>query len=536
MALSVLGPVRLNGPGGIVEIPGRKTREVLTLLALAAPRPLSAGALASAIWDQPPPSALKTVQAHVSRVRSALTLAAPLAGELVGGSHGYGLVATEEALDVHAVDGLRRRARLRTLAGDDAAAVALLNHARSRWRGEPELPLTRTGEAERARLTEQHLQLVEDHLAALIASGEAADAVAELEALGVAYPVRERTWALLMRALYQCGRQTEALETYRVVRERLMVEVGVDPGPELRATQRGVLEHSLATPHPTVRPVVSPVTADVPRYAATGGGHVAYGVFGDGPVDVLMLNPTFIPIDAYLEQPVIARAIGMLADGRRVIGYDRHGLGLSDPVDTPTVDQWVEDAIAVLDAADMPRVHVLANADTSLVALPLAARHPGRIASLTLVNGYARFTAAPEYPYGMPSPQMAEVLRSIHTPGAQPARDVLEWRIPSVAADARFREWWEAIGRRGASPRTAAHMHDLIVTADVRDSLPHVLNPVLLLPRTGCASYDPGHARYLAAHLPDATLVQHDDPNDPWFIGDVEWTIGQFSAFVRDHT
>ena len=538
MALSVLGPLRLDGPAGAVDITGRKTREVLTLLALAAPRPLSVGALADRLWDEPPSSAVKTVQGHVSRVRSALTAAHPAGGALEGRPAGYHLVADAEQLDIHAVNEFRRRARVLSLAGDDHAAAELLHRARGRWRGDPELPATNAGDLERARLNEDHLLLIEDHLAALIAAGAAADAVGELEAMTAANPLRERGWALRMQALYRCGRQSEALQAYRTVRQVLLDEVGVEPGPELRNLEAAILAHTVpgtgiatppARPTPTLR-------VDVPRYADTSGVHIAYGVYGDGPVDVLLVNPTFVPVDAYLEERRMAQAITGLADGRRVLAFDRRGLGLSDPVGPsapPTIEQWVADAVAVLDADGVSRPHVLANADTSLVALLLAATHPDRVATLTLVNGFARFTSAPGYPYGQPPARITETMRSIHTPGADPAVDVLGWRVPSVAADARFRTWWDAIGRRGASPRTAALVHNLIIESDVRDVLADVRCPVLLLSRLECASYDPGHGRYLAERLAHATLAEHIDPNDPWFIGDVDWVLERFEAFTR---
>ena len=94
---------------------------------------------------------------------------------------------------------------------------------------------------------------------------------------------------------------------------------------------------------------------------------------------MLLVNPTFIPVDAYLEEPRVAGAISTLAAGRRVLAFDRRGLGLSDPVSAaapPSVAQWVGDALAVLDAGGEGRVDVFANADTSMVALLLAARTP----------------------------------------------------------------------------------------------------------------------------------------------------------------
>lgn len=530
--LSVLGPLRLDGAAGAVEVPGRKGRELLTLLALAAPRPLTAAALAGLLWDEPPPSAVKTVQAHVSRVRSALATAGA-AGAVGGGPAGYQLLLDADRLDVAAVDELRRRARVRSLAGDDHGAEVLLRRARERWRGEPELPSSTGGEAERARLAEEHLALVEDHLAALVGASPAG-AVGELDALTAGHPLRERLWALRMEALYRSGRQADALAAYRRVRGLLAAELGVEPGPELRALHAAVLAHALPARAVASPPEPPAVPADVPRYADAGGVHVAYGIFGAGPTDVLLLQPTFIPVDAYLEEPHLAGAMAGLAAGRRVIAFDRRGLGLSDPVTAaapPTLTQWTQDAVAVLDGAGAGRVHVLANADTAMIALLLAAAHADRVATMTLVNGFSRMTSTADYPHGEP-PTVDTVLSEIRTPDAPPAVDVLTWIAPSVAGDRRFRTWWDAVGRRGASPRTAELVHRLFVTADVRPVLPLVRVPVLLLSRLGCASYDPGHARHLLAHLPDATLAEHTDPDGPWFLGDVGWVLDRFAAFT----
>ena len=538
MALSVLGPLLLDGPAGPVAVTGRKTREVLTLLALAAPRPLSVAALADGLWDAPPPSAVKTVQGHVSRVRSALAVTGGHSGALDGGPTGYRLVAGAHQLDVSAVDDLRRRARIGSLAGDDHGAAKLLERARGLWRGEPELPGSAAGEAQRARLAAEHLQLVEDHLAAVLAAGRPADTVPELAALTAAHPLRERLWGLRMTALYRCGRQSDALAAYRELHRVLADEVGVEPGPELRALAAAILDHDLASPAPPPSTTAArpPLAVDVPRYAEVDGAHVAYGRFGDGPTGVLLLNSTFVPVDAYLEEPHLAAAVTGLAAGRTVLAFDRRGLGLSDPVSAaapPTLALWVRDAVGVLDAAGVSRVHVLANADTGLVALLLAATHPARVATVTLVNGYARLTTAPGYPYGDP-PAVDEVLREIRTPGTTATVDVLSWIAPSVAADPRFRSWWDAVGRRGASPGTAELFHRLVVAADVRDVLPEVAAPVLLLGRLDCASYDPGHGRYLVEHLPDARLLEHRDPDGPWFLGDVGWVLDRFARFTRD--
>ncbi len=152
-----------------------------------------------------------------------------------------------------------------------------------------------------------------------------------LAELTARHPLHEELWDLRIKALYACGRQSDALAAYREARRILVDEAGVEPGPALRATAAAVLDHSLALPGGAIGTWRPPVAADVPRYATVEGVHVAYGVFGSSGPDVLLINSTFIPVDAYLEERRLAAAVAGLAAGRRVLAFDRRGVGLSDP-------------------------------------------------------------------------------------------------------------------------------------------------------------------------------------------------------------
>jgi pimeloyl-ACP methyl ester carboxylesterase len=225
----------------------------------------------------------------------------------------------------------------------------------------------------------------------------------------------------------------------------------------LRDLEAAILAHDLRR---TSRSRARPTDGDI-SYARDGDVHTAYRTFGAGPVDVLLVNPGFIPIDAFLDEPHLAGSIGKLAEGRRVIAFDRRGIGLSDrDIGRPiSVDDWVDDALAVLDACGARQPHVFANADGCLVALVLGARHPDRISSLTLVS-------------------------------------------PSVAGDPEYRAWWVRVGRRSASPRTAADLVAMMTAVDVRHLVPSIVTPTLMLVRRGCPSYDAGHGVYLAGIFP----------------------------------
>ena len=123
-------------------------------------------------------------------------------------------------------------------------------------------------------------------------------------------------------------------------------------------------------------------------------------------------------------------------------------------------------------------------------------------------------TSCTDYPFGDP-PSIDETLRAIRTPGAQPAVDVLSWIAPSVAGDARFRTWWDTIGRRGASPRAAELFQHLVLAADMRDVLAGVSHPVLVLSRLDCASYDPATAGTSSSIFPTPAWPRTPAPTAP---------------------
>lgn len=244
MQLAVLGPLELEGERRTVAVTGRKARQLLTLLTLAAPDRMSLDRLIDALWDDPPTAAAKTVQGHLSRLRTALA-AAGSSGSLAGGSAGYSISLEHDVLDLHRLERLWASADASRSAGDAEAAADLLGAARALWRGEPELPDSTFGEQQHRRLVEQRTQFSEAHLGALIDAGHSDQAVAELEGLVVAEPLRERLWELHMLALYHCGRQSDALRTYRRARSTLLDEIGVEPGQALRALESAILAHEV---------------------------------------------------------------------------------------------------------------------------------------------------------------------------------------------------------------------------------------------------------------------------------------------------
>ncbi|WP_345203414.1 BTAD domain-containing putative transcriptional regulator [Fodinibacter luteus] len=257
MDFSVLGPLRVEGSRGTIEIRGAKERLLLARLVAAGGRLVPTSELVDTLWgEEPPASAAKSLQTFVLRARNALE--PDRAGTptlLLTEGPGYRL-----ALDPSQVDAERfaRLARIgeRALAdGRPEHAAATLTEALALWRGPAYAGFEGAAfaAAEARRLDELRLGATEERIAAELALGRASAAVPELERLVGEHPMRERLWEMLVTALYRAGRQGDALGAYERARSVLADELGVDPGPGLRAVHARVLAHDPTLGSPTVR-------------------------------------------------------------------------------------------------------------------------------------------------------------------------------------------------------------------------------------------------------------------------------------------
>ncbi|MEU6476150.1 BTAD domain-containing putative transcriptional regulator [Streptomyces sp. NPDC047017] len=280
LRFSVLGPVRAwRGPAPL-STGSPQQRALLAALLLREGRTATAAELIDALWGEDPPSqALAAVRTYASRLRKILD-----AGMLVSESGGYAVRGLGEgALDVAAVQDLAAGAEKARAGGDLCRARAQLRRALDLWDGEPLAGLPGPyAEAQRARLEEWRLRLLESCLDMDLEQGCHAEAVSELTALTAAHPLRERLRELLMLALYRSGRQAEALAVYADTRRLLADELGVDPRPELRELQQRILQAdpALAEPSaPAAEPAAAPVRpAQLPATVPDFTGRAAFVV------------------------------------------------------------------------------------------------------------------------------------------------------------------------------------------------------------------------------------------------------------------
>ncbi|MGH9024779.1 MAG: adenylate/guanylate cyclase domain-containing protein [Acidimicrobiia bacterium] len=268
-------------------------------------------------------------------------------------------------------------------------------------------------------------------------------------------------------------------------------------------------------------------------YARIEHAAVAYQVVGDGPLDVVFLPEWVNNLEMQWQDPKLARFPTRLASFARVVMLNTRGIGLSDPLphnQSPTVERWMDDITAVMDAVGSRRAALLGTGIGGSLALVFAATYPERVSALVLVNATARSSAAPDYPFGIDAEWREATQQEMAKSWGRAA--ILELRAPEMAGDARFREWYSRFERYGASPGTALDVLRMIHGLDVRHVFPAIQCPVLVIHRSEDSMVRVEHGRYLSEHLPDARFVELPGAGHAYWSGDQDRIIDETQAFL----
>ena len=277
------------------------------------------------------------------------------------------------------------------------------------------------------------------------------------------------------------------------------------------------------------------VDAAETHYAKRGDLHLAYQVLGDGPIDLLAINSgcnVWIDRD---DEPHWSRFDRRLASFSRLIRFDPTGVGHSDPLagSRPTLEGWMDDALAVLDAAGSSRAALLGVSTGGLIAMLLSATHPQRISAQVLMNCFARLARDADYPWGIPQHVLDRFVDTVTDPSYRgDAVDDLALSAPSLAADIEFRSWWKRAGERSASPAVAKAIDVLTIGADIRAVLPMITTPTLVLHRVGNDLIPIGQGRYLGDNIAGARFVELPGRDHLPFVGDTDELLGEIEEFL----
>jgi DNA-binding SARP family transcriptional activator/pimeloyl-ACP methyl ester carboxylesterase len=498
----VLGPIEVEVDGRRYDIPAAKERLVLAALLTSPNRVVSVADLIEELWGyHPPASAAKTLQTYISHLRRLLS------DRLETKAPGYLIRAEQGELDAAEFESTVAAGRLALLRDDAATAARLLGESLSAWRGAAFLGVDSDAivRAESVRLEELRMAATEDWYEARLGSGDPRDVVAELEPLLLRHPLRERLWSLLMQALYGSGRQSDALRAFQHARSILVDELGIEPGPELRATEAAVLDQTLT--NSSRRDARRPATS----YAVNADGlQIGYWTHGTGSNDIVFLGDIYMNLDLVFEFTSMAAMLNQLEDEHRVLSVQRRGTGVSDREPDGTVlapQRCVGDIDVALQAAGASeeKVALLGWGHGGQLALAYAGARPERVSKLVVVNSYARLSSTTGYDGGIPAellePWLAFIARKWGR--AMSAAPI----FGPLGDEPRFTTQLARLERLTASPSEAVELHRSLNDFDVRDLVAAVRCPSLVVYLDRSASGRSG-ARWLAENLPDADYAE----------------------------
>jgi class 3 adenylate cyclase len=276
----------------------------------------------------------------------------------------------------------------------------------------------------------------------------------------------------------------------------------------------------------------APIARPETRYAKSGEVHIAYQVFGEGDLDLVLVLGFTTHVELAWEYEPSARFLEGLASFARVITFDRRGSGLSDPVlDAPTLEQRMDDVRAVMDAAGSERAALVGISEGVPMSILFSATYPQRVQALVCSGGMARTTYAEDYPWGTPASALTESVVELIGPHWGDG-SIIEVSAPSQADNPQARAYWGRIERSTASPGMMIALAEMFLDLDVRDVVPSVHVPALVLHRTRDRLVNVRHGRWLAENLPNARMVEFEGDDHPlWYESRDEW-LGEIQEFL----
>jgi class 3 adenylate cyclase len=271
------------------------------------------------------------------------------------------------------------------------------------------------------------------------------------------------------------------------------------------------------------------------RYARSGDVMVAYQVLGEGPFDVVIVPGAVSHVEVQWEAAGSAALRRGLAEYARVIVFDKRGTGLSDRITgVPTLEERSDDIRAVMDAVGSERAALFAASEGVPISLVFAASHPGRVSALVLYAGMARMLWAPDYLFGETEREMRKVIEGEFDAFVTPGGLEAHVRSGFPSADEEEVRAWARVFRYGSSPGAWEALYRVNMAIDVRDVLPLVSAPTLVLHQRGDPWVRVDHGRYLAQHIPGAAYVELDGDGHLSTAAQVPEWLAQVMPFLQE--
>ena len=267
------------------------------------------------------------------------------------------------------------------------------------------------------------------------------------------------------------------------------------------------------------------------HYVKSGGVNIAYQVTGDGSLDIVYVPGWVSNLDHSWTSPRFVHMIERLSSFSRLIRFDKRGTGLSDRnVGFPTLEERMEDLHAVMDAVGSKRAALFGSSEGGNVSMLFAATYPGRTAALLLSGCFAKGVWSEDYPWAKTKERTEEELVQIERDWGSPAD--LSNAAPSLANDEFERDWFASYLRNSASPTDAISLWRWNAEIDVRDILPAIHVPTLIIQRTGDRWVKVEEGRYLANHIAGAKYVELAGDDHVIWGEDSDRLVEEIQAFL----
>lgn len=269
------------------------------------------------------------------------------------------------------------------------------------------------------------------------------------------------------------------------------------------------------------------------RYVKSGDVHIAYQVIGDGPIDLVFVPGFVSNVEALWTSPARATFFHRLASFSRLILFDKRGTGMSDRSSQIfTLEQRMLDVLAVMDAAGSERAALFALSEGGPMSFLFATSYPQRTTALVLYGSYAKRSWAPDYPFAWRDEKWTTVLKNIEEHWGTPEGINLDMWAPSIADDEQRASAEAAYLRAAASPGAVLAVMKMNREIDVRDILPSVRVPTLILHRVDERVIHVENARYMARRIPGAKLVELPGIDHMPWAADTEPLVQEVEEFL----
>jgi class 3 adenylate cyclase len=267
------------------------------------------------------------------------------------------------------------------------------------------------------------------------------------------------------------------------------------------------------------------------RYTRSGDLYIAYQVAGHASTDLVYVPTWISQVEVLASEPTINAFLERVCRFARIITFDRRGAGLSDPwAGVPTLEDQMDDVLAVMDAAGTERAAMLGTLEGGPLAMLFAATYPERVSELVLYCTFSRSRWAPDYDWAPQDEARAVRMAAIVAQwgdGAVPAA-----LAPSRMNDPEYMDWAGRMERYSASPGTIEQIFNAVGEIDVRHVLPSIRVPTLVMHRRDDQFLDIRHGRYLAEHIPAVRFVELEGSESLYTVGDSEAILGELEEFV----